>query len=124
MYAKYRRSSSSPAMYPIEYQTISPPTPETMSIITTESGSTRISIPTSKSPAASQVYAVESCSRSSASLDQRPKNATSAPAKATNVVRVEIQPAVRREIHGPVSVIASAPPSGASRQTQAPAIIL
>ncbi len=47
----------------------------------------------------------------------------SAPAKARNVVRVEIQPAVRREIHGPASVIASAPPSGASRQIQAPAII-
>ena len=38
------------------------------------------------------------------------------------VVSVEIQPAVRREMRLPASVIASAPTSGASRQIQAPAI--
>ena len=43
-------------------------------------------MPTSKSPAASQVYAVETCSRSAGSAAQSPKNATSAPPNATNVV--------------------------------------
>jgi hypothetical protein len=37
-------------------------------------------------------------------------------------VSVEIQPAVRREMRCPASVIASAPASGASRQIQPPAI--
>ena len=60
-----------------------------MSIITTESGSIRISSPTSKSPAASQVYAVESSSRSSGSRPQSEKKATSAPPKARKVVSVE-----------------------------------
>ena len=102
---------------------MSPPTPETMSIITVASGSTRISMPTSKSPAASHVYAVESSSRSAASRAQSPKNATSAPPKATKVVSVEIQPASRAMMRVPQSVIVSAPASGASRQVQAPATI-
>ncbi len=102
---------------------MSPPTPETISIITTASGSTRISKPTSKFTVASHVYAVESSCRSPGSRAQSPKNATSAPPKATNVVSVEIHPASRRLIRVPPSVIASAPASGASRQVQAPATI-
>ena len=44
------------------------------------------------------MYAVETCSRSAGSAAQSPKKATSAPPKATKVVSVEIQPAVRREM--------------------------
>src|SRR6187431_1129707 len=102
---------------------MSPPTPETISIITVESGSTRICRPTSKSPAASQVYAVETTSRSSGLAAHVAKKATTAPPKATNVVSVEMSPAVRREIRPPATAIASAPASGESRQTQPPAAI-
>jgi hypothetical protein len=102
---------------------MSPPTPETTSIITLDSVSSRIWTETWKFPAASHVYAVETCSRSDGSAAQSPKNATSAPANATNVVSVEIQPAVRREMRPPATVIAIAPASGDPRQTQAPALI-
>ncbi len=93
---------------------MSPPTPETTSIIVLESGSSRIWNPTSKLPDASHVYAVETCSRSDGSAAHSPTKATSAPPNATNVVSVEIHPAVRREILTPASVIASAPASGES----------
>src|SRR4029450_7145364 len=101
-----------------------PPTPETISIITSESGSTRIWTSTLKLPPVSQVYAVETCERSLASFPHAPKKATSAPPKATNVERVEIQPARRREIAWPRNVIVRQPTSGASRQVQAPAAIV
>ena len=101
---------------------MSPPTPETMSIITAERGSTRIWKPTSKSPAASHVYAVDICSRSSGLSPQSPKNATSAPPNATNVVSVETQPAWRREMSSPMNVMNAAPTSGDSRQIQAPVV--
>src|SRR5919109_4101371 len=104
----------------MEYQTMRPPTPETISIITAESGSARICRSTSKSPAASHVYAVEMRERSSRLSAHVAKNATSAPPNATNVVSVEIQPAVRREIVWPATVIARQLASGASRQIQAP----
>ena len=103
---------------------MSPPTPETMSIITLDRVSSRIWTETWKFPAASQVYAVETCSRSDGFAAQSAKNATSAPANATNVVSVEIQPAVRREMRPPASVIATAPASGDPRQIQAPAVII
>jgi hypothetical protein len=60
----------------------------------------------------SQVYAVDVCSRSVAFVAQSSKNATSAPPNARKVVSVEIQPAVRREMCCPASVIASVAPSG------------
>jgi hypothetical protein len=101
---------------------MSPPTPETISIIVLESVSSRICTCTWKSPAASHVYADETCSRSDGSLVQSPMNATSALANARNVVSVEIHPALRREIRPPATVIATAPASGEARHTQAPAI--
>src|SRR5512143_2455022 len=101
---------------------MSPPTPETTSIIVLESVSSWICSGTSKFPAASHVYAVETCASSVVELAQRPKKATSAPAKATKVASVAIQPAALREMRVPASVTASAPTSGESRQIQAPAI--
>ena len=103
---------------------MSPPTPETMSIIVLERVSSRICTWTWKSPAASQVYAVETCSRSDGSAAQSPKNATRAPPNATKVDSVAIQPAVRREMRPPAIVIVKAPTSGDSRQTQAAAITI
>ena len=47
--------------------TIRKPTPETTSIMKTDSGSTTISMPTRRSPAESQVQSVETWTRSSGS---------------------------------------------------------
>ncbi len=52
---KKRRSLTSPRMYPIEYMTISAPTPETISISVIESWSTRIENGTLKVGLAAQV---------------------------------------------------------------------
>src|SRR5919198_6765242 len=101
-----------------------PPTPETISIITSASGSTRIWTSTLKSPPVNQVYAVDTCERSPESLPHAAKRATTAPPNATKVESVEIQPAMRRVISCPRKVIVRQPTSGAARQTQAPAIIL
>src|SRR5919201_1933575 len=100
-----------------------PPTPETISIITTASGSTRICADTLKLPPVSQVYAVETCERSCGLSPHMTKKATAAAPKATNVESVEIQPASRREIVCPQSAVVTQPTSGASRQTQAAAVI-
>ena len=96
---------------------MSPPTPETMSIIVLDSVSSRICSSTWKSPDSSQVYAVDTTSRSPCPSAQRPMNATSAPPKATNVVSVEIHAAALREMRVPAIAIASAPTSGERRQT-------
>ena len=69
-----------------------------ISIIVSETGSTRICIDTLKLPAASQVYAVERCERSDAFSPATPKNATTAPAKPTKTLPVEISAAVPREM--------------------------
>src|SRR3989304_4294811 len=78
--------------------------------------------PTANPPAESHVQAVESCARSSASSPERATKETSAPAKATNTESVATIPAVRRAMRSPATVIARQPASGASRQSQAPAI--
>ena len=81
-------------------------------------------MPTSKSPVESHVQAVVSCSRSSARLaracrrTRRPRRR-----RRRRPTSVEIQPAVRRVIDSPMTVIAKAPASGAKRQIQAPAIM-
>src|SRR5256885_11387926 len=93
-----------------------------MSIIITLSGSTRISRPGLKPPAWSHVHAVE-IEPWSLPCERSPKNDHTAPANATKTLIVESQPAARREIRVPQSVISRAPPSGAARQSQAPAII-
>src|SRR5262249_19872563 len=97
-----------------------PPTPETTSIITIESGSTRICMPTWKEPPESHVYAVESSLRSPCAWLHMEKKETSAPAKATKTDEVPRYAAVRREIDVPASVIRTAPASGASKQSQPP----
>src|SRR3990172_2584240 len=102
---------------------MSPPTPETTSIIVAASGSTRTDMPRSNEPALSQVNAVESSERSPASRAHIAKNVTAAPPKATNTDSVEMTPAVRHEIVSPRSVITRAPASGASRQIQAPTVM-
>src|SRR5687767_9632908 len=102
---------------------INPPTPETISIIVTASGSTSSDRPTSKPPAASQVQAVVTSSRSSWPRPSRPTKAAIAPPKAVKTESVESHAAVRREIDSPRRVIRSAPASGASRQSHAPPII-
>ena len=93
---------------------MSPPTPETMSIIVLESVSSRICTSTSKSPDGEPRVRGRDLLAVAGSAAQKPKNATSAPPNARKVVSVEIQPAVRREIRPPASVIATAPPSGAN----------
>ena len=65
---------------------MSAPTPETISIMKIESGSTRMLRPTSKLPASSQVQAVERCVRSSGCSPRIEKNAT---AEATNDVATD-----------------------------------
>ena len=62
-YAKKRRSSRSPCMYPIEYAWIRKPMPVTTSSITTESGSTRIDTWVSKRPAETQCQPVDTSTR-------------------------------------------------------------
>jgi hypothetical protein len=54
----------------------------------TESGSTRIESPTSKSPALSQVQSVEVCERSSAGSSRSRKKVTSAATKETSTESV------------------------------------
>src|SRR5205807_3809856 len=88
----------------------------------TLSGSTSISRPGRNPPAWSHVHAVE-IEPWSLPCARRPKNDHTAPAKATKTLAVETQPAVRLEIRVPQSVISRAPPSGAARQSHAPAII-
>src|SRR5947208_4628779 len=100
---------------------MSPPTPLTISIIIVLRGSTSTSRPTLKLPLCSHVHAVEMCPVCDA-FARSPKNDQRAPANATNTDVVESQPAARREMRMPASVIASVPASGAARQSQAPAI--
>src|SRR3954451_9057615 len=109
-------------MYPIEYATISAPTPETISIIITLSGSTRTDRPDWYEPPSIHVHAVEMWCRSCGCSPRRPANAVNAPANATAVDSVETYAAVRREMRVPASVITSAPTSGESRQIHAPAV--
>src|SRR5919108_5890793 len=101
---------------------ISPPTPETISIIIVLNGSTSTSRPGLKLPACSHVQAVETtpCSLPWA---RSPKNDQRAPANATKTLVVESQPAARREMRVPESVIRIAPASGEARQSHAPAVI-
>ncbi len=80
-------------------------------------------MPTSKLPVESHVHAVVRCERSSSPFPSSAKNDTSAPPNATKTDSVEIQPAVRRPIVSPMTVIANAPASGAKRQIQAPCVI-
>ena len=100
-----------------------PPTPVTTSIITSESGSTRISSETLNCPAPSQVNAVESSDRSSGFSPSEAMKAQSAPAKPTNTDAVEMIPACRRVMRVPASRIARKPPRGARRQIQPPTAI-
>src|SRR5919106_960398 len=90
---------------------MSPPTPETISIIVAESGSRSSVMPTSKLPVESHVQAVETYSRSSSSWPSRPANETRAPPKETATESVEIQPAVRRSIVSPMTASAKIWPS-------------
>src|SRR5689334_23255888 len=94
-----------------------------MSIMNTDSGSIRIDRPAWKLAPPSQVHAVESTIRSSASRPQSWMKVESAPPNATIVDSAEIHAAVRFEMFMPASVMTSAPASGASRQIQADAII-
>src|SRR5688500_4946072 len=80
-------------------------------------------MPTSKVPVKSHVRAVVSCERSSSPSPSSATNETSAPPNATKTESVEIQPAVRRPIVSPSTVIANAPASGANRQIHAPWVI-
>src|SRR5580765_3470693 len=109
-------------MYAIEYATISEPTPETISIMKMLSGSTKIDSPTWKSPAPSQVQAVERWCRWSGFSDRSFTKTTIAATNDTEVDAVAIQPAARRGARVPPRVIASAAASGESRQTHAAAI--
>ncbi len=89
----------------------------------TESGSVRIDRPTRKLPAWSHVQAVETSARCSGSRPSIETNVTTAAANEPAVVSVAIQPAVRRRMVVPSTVIASAEPSGRNRQIQAAGVI-
>jgi hypothetical protein len=69
------------------------PTPETISIMKTESGSTAISIPNLRSPADSHVHKVEKCSRSSGSSERRRTNTTAEQMNETSVAPAARSPA-------------------------------
>src|SRR5215211_3903620 len=110
-------------MYPIEYATISAPTPEMTSISKTARGSTRIESPTSRSPIVSHVHAVETTCRSSVSRERSSTNVTTAPPNETATESVARYPARRREIRVSASTSRTTAASGATRQTQAAAIM-
>ena len=110
-------------MYPLEYATISAPTPETISIIITLSGSTSTSNPERYVPAWIHVHAVETWWRSPPDLPRSAAKDTSAPANATKHDAVDRYAAPRRESRVPPSVISSAPRSGDRRQIHAPVVI-
>jgi hypothetical protein len=103
---------------------MSAPTPETISISITESGSTTSVRPAEKPPAESQVHAVVTSARSSV---LSPSMTTKTIAAATNepaTASVEMNAAARRETHVPPSVMKSAAPSGAASVIQEATIIL
>src|SRR5436190_10638166 len=102
---------------------MSDPTPVTISIMNTESGSVRIENPTLKLPATSQLYAVEVSARSAGERLSISPNTTTAATNAAPDERVEIQAAVRRDMLPPSTVISAVEPSGSSRQVQAAAFI-
>src|SRR5437016_2703535 len=89
----------------------------------TESGSVRIEKPTRKLPAASQVQDVESSERFAGLLPSIEAKATTAAANEPAHASVAIQPAVRRWMPLPSTVISPAAPSGRKRQTQAAAVM-
>ncbi len=99
--------------------TISPPTPETISIMNTLSGSTRIERPKLRLPADSQVQAVETCARSLGSCDSMTANETTAAANESATEPVAMTPAARRESWLPPSTITATAASGRNRQIQA-----
>ena len=59
------------------------PTPETTSIMKTESGSTRMRRPKSSCPAVSQLQSVDGCERSSGESPSRSAKVTTAATKET-----------------------------------------
>src|SRR5258708_3301469 len=89
----------------------------------TESGSTRMRMPKCRSPVVSHVQSVDECDRLLAVSEYRSKNVTAAQTNEPNVAAVTSQPASRREMRLPASVIAAAAASGSNRQTQAAGIM-
>src|SRR5438094_374702 len=115
---------------------ISPPTPLTISIIIVLSGSTSSCRPTLKWPDWSHVHAVVISPRpvwvrrgypvhpcTVLCCECTPRNAQTAPPKATKTLVVAIQAAATRGSHEPPSRIRIVPTSGASRQSQEPPVI-
>src|SRR5438067_9655376 len=112
---------------------ISPPTPLTISIIIVLSGSTSSCRPTLKWPDWSHVQTVVISPRGllqgsvprhvGCCAECTPRNAQTAPPKATKTLVVAIQAAATRGSHEPPSRMRIVPTSGASKQSQEPAVI-
>src|SRR5438093_11895632 len=103
--------------------TISAPTPATINIIITLSGSISTEKPDLYEPPWIHVHAVDRWWRFDGWRSRRPMNDASAPPKATKQAPVAMKPVATRDSRVPASVITIAPASGARRQIQAPAII-
>src|SRR5918996_4157797 len=88
----------------------------------TESGSTTISAPNSRSPAESQVQRRETSVRSSCSRPRSWKKTTSEQRNDTPVVPAASTPAAKRLIRSPASAIATTAAAGEKRQIQARAV--
>src|ERR1041385_8122361 len=100
---------------------ISEPTPVTISIIITLSGSFRSVSPKWYGPAESQVQAVVVEPRCFGDSERSFAKTTIAAANAPIVVSVETYAAPRREMRAPAAVIATHPANGRPRQNQAAA---
>ena len=95
------------------------PTPETISIMKTESGSIRISAPKRRSPAVSHVQAVETSDRSSGSRPSSSKKIARVQRNEKPVAAVAITPAPKLVILSPTSASTTTATAGAKRAVQA-----
>ncbi len=118
-YAKKRRSSRSPCMYPIEYAWIRKPTPVTTSSMITESGSTRIETCDWNCPAETQCQPVETSTRWSGLRRSSETSATQEAMKPPRMAPEAMTPTVRRETDEPMAVVNASPARGAASAIQA-----
>ena len=118
-YAKKRRSSRSPCMYPIEYAWIRNPTPVTTSNMITESGSTRIETCDWNCPAETQCQPVESSTRCPGLRRSSDTSATQDATKPARIAPEATTPTVRRETDEPIAMVNARPASGVASAIQA-----